>query len=804
LITVKEFEGTSTYTLYATTSYAYDSRNLLTTVTDDAGNVTTLTYDGLGRKTGMSDPDMGTWSYAYDIWGQLDTQTDARTAQIRFTYDKLGRVLTRESRPDNGTNTAWATSAEYTYDSTTSGNKGIGRLTGSTAGYVSGSPTITDSAFYNALGQVTSSARTIDGTSYTTNTTFDSNGRILSTTYPYDPDGAGSLTYETVNTTYNARGLFEGLAGTNTYVSSTTYAAPGEIDQQTLGNAVVTDFTYNSTTNRLTQLMVAKIPQNPLVDLSYTYDLGGNITQIVDASWVNGASRNETRTYGYDAINRLIWADVKNTTNQNAIEERDYAYNPIGNLTSVALNNGTPASYSYPATGNPRPHAATSKGSDSYSYDANGNMTSRVDNGVTYCQTFDTENHLVTVENLSSGDCSNKTVATTTTYVYDADGNRVKRIVNDGTTTTTTTYVAGMEIEVVGSTESKRTIYYSAGGAFRVVGGADAGLYYRHADHLNSSAVISDSSGNKVANSDVVYAPFGEIRSGALLTITDFGFTGQHVDRSTGGLMYFGARYYLPGLRRFVSADTILPDLTNPQALNRFSYVYNNPVKYSDSTGHCVDGVSTWVCVAAVVAGVAAGLAIDIVTTPPIEVERPSAPSSSDMTQWTIDRIKENADAPVTQSLKENFESGDPIKILGATKAFVSIVRTDGAWDYKQDIRAAQLESSDITLGNQKMNYQAVANITFGYLGKAAGIPGPVLEAGAGAFQLVDHIGKSPENIGPLSTYFDDPYDNWNINFGEYLYDQYGSDPSQLTTDTFEDSLNEYEDQYGIPGSPLN
>jgi len=579
LITVKEFEGTSTYTLYATTSYAYDSRNLLTTVTDNAGNVTTLTYDGLGRKVSMDDPDMGVWSYSYDIWGQLNTQTDARGAQIQSTYDKLGRVTLREARPSSSN--SWVTVAAFTYDSTAGGNNGVGRLTGSASGYVSGSPTITDTAFYNALGQVTSSARTIDGTSYATNTTFDSNGRILSTTYPYDPDGAGSLTYETVNTTYNARGLFEGLAGTNTYVSSTTYAAPGEIDQQTLGNAVVTDFTYNSTTNRLTQLVVAKIPQNPLVDLSYTYDLGGNITQIVDAT------RNETRTYGYDSLNRLLWADVKNTTNQNAIEERDYAYNPIGNLTSFTPNNGTPASYSYPTAGNPRPHAATAKGSDSYTYDANGNMISRVENGVTYCQTFDTENHLVTVENLSSGSCSNKTVATTTTYVYDTGGNRVKRIVNDGTTITTTTYVAGMEIEVVGSTESKRTIYYAAGGAFRVIGGADAGLYYRHADHLNSSAVISDSSGNKVANSDVVYAPFGEIRSGTLPTLTDFGFTGQHLDRSTGGLMFYGARYYLPGLRRFVSPDTIVPGAENPQAWNRYSYGANNPVRYNDPNGHC-------------------------------------------------------------------------------------------------------------------------------------------------------------------------------------------------------------------------
>jgi len=287
-------------------------------------------------------------------------------------------------------------------------------------------------------------------------------------------------------------------------------------------------------------------------------------------------------------------ADVKVTTTQNIVEERDYAYNPIGNLTSFTSNNGTPISYSYPATGNPRPHAATAKGSDSYAYDANGNMISRVENGVAYCQTFDTENHLVTVENLSSGDCSNKTVATTTTYVYDADGNRVKRIVNDGTTTTTTTYVAGMEIEIVSGTETQRTVYYPAGGAFRVIGGANAGLYFRHSDHLGSTSVLSDATGAKVTGSDVVYAPFGAVRSGTESTLTDFGYTGQKHDLSTGGLMYYGARYYLPELGRFISADTIVPSTSNPQALNRYTYVLNSPINMVDPTGHiyttyCID-----------------------------------------------------------------------------------------------------------------------------------------------------------------------------------------------------------------------
>jgi RHS repeat-associated protein len=115
-------------------------------------------------------------------------------------------------------------------------------------------------------------------------------------------------------------------------------------------------------------------------------------------------------------------------------------------------------------------------------------------------------------------------------------------------------------------------VYYGMGGAFRIIGGADAGLYFRHTDHLGSTSVLSDSNGVKVQGSEVVYAPFGEIREGAQSQFTDFGYTGQRADDSTGGLMYYGARYYLPGLMRFISADTVVPGAANPQAFNRYTY----------------------------------------------------------------------------------------------------------------------------------------------------------------------------------------------------------------------------------------
>jgi RHS repeat-associated protein len=54
------------------------------------------------------------------------------------------------------------------------------------------------------------------------------------------------------------------------------------------------------------------------------------------------------------------------------------------------------------------------------------------------------------------------------------------------------------------------------------------------------------------------------------------------------GLLYYNARYYLPGIARFISADTLVPNPTNPQNWNRYSYTNNNPVRFTDPTGHCV------------------------------------------------------------------------------------------------------------------------------------------------------------------------------------------------------------------------
>src|SRR3990172_4559579 len=103
------------------------------------------------------------------------------------------------------------------------------------------------------------------------------------------------------------------------------------------------------------------------------------------------------------------------------------------------------------------------------------------------------------------------------------------------------------------------------------------------ADSVGGTARVVDTGGNWI--DDIRYHAFGETRSGGATTPTDKRFTGQTLDLSTG-LYWYGSRAYDPVLGRFVQPDSIVPDHKNPQALNRYSYVLNNPLRYTDPSGN--------------------------------------------------------------------------------------------------------------------------------------------------------------------------------------------------------------------------
>jgi len=101
-------------------------------------------------------------------------------------------------------------------------------------------------------------------------------------------------------------------------------------------------------------------------------------------------------------------------------------------------------------------------------------------------------------------------------------------------------------------------------------------LRYIHKDHLSGKSLVTSDNGSQVGT--IKYYPYGATRAGSVPT--DKKFTGQRLDDT--GLYYYNARYYDPTIGRFISADIIVQNPANPQSLNRYSYVFNNPLRYTD------------------------------------------------------------------------------------------------------------------------------------------------------------------------------------------------------------------------------
>ncbi|CAG1007425.1 partial tRNA(Glu)-specific nuclease WapA, partial [Anaerolineales bacterium] len=592
LAAVKEYTSTATAinfnaTAYATTTYAYDTLNNLVRVTDTLSNSTIIAYNRLGQKTVITDTDMGVWQYAYDLVGNLTRQTDARGQRVCFYYDPLNRLTGKQYRADDACPTLNPTlNVTYTYDS---GVNGVGRRTGM----------IDDSGaanwIYDVRGRTIVDSRTIPGVrAFGLGYTYDAMDRLTAITYPNG---------EVVTQTYNAGAQVVGLTGANPYVSGLTYNAQGQIKQMSWGNGATTTYDYYGdggpviNSFRLWRINTVK-SGNPLLDLQYGYDKVGNINRITDT--VNSA---QVVTFTYDALDRLT--NAATTAVGNGQYSEGYTYNAIGNI----LSKGS-ATYQY--TDTLHKHAVTTAGSNSYSYDANGNMLTRNEASVLYHQSWDAENRLQVVTNTVTGEV--------TRFVYDGDGARVQQIYS-GTYTSTTIYLgAPTEINILGAPLSPPTstipptmtyraylplvmggqpipprtqpfanetwkMYYAVGNqvaAMRVLTSTGSTLYYLRSDHLGSTSVTMDASGTKIG--EMRYKPYGEIRYTDGISPTDISYTGQRLDST--GLMFYQARYYSPNIGRFVSADTIVPDENDPQALNRYTYGYNSPLRFVDPSGH--------------------------------------------------------------------------------------------------------------------------------------------------------------------------------------------------------------------------
>jgi RHS repeat-associated protein len=616
---------------FATTTYGFDVLDRLILVTDTLGYTTSMTYDRAGRKLGMSDPDMGTWEYRYDDAGNLLKQVDPNQNGICFTYDALNRVTLKRTYNSISAissftcpGTGIIASIGYSYDA---GSNGKGRRTGMS------DPTGSATWTYDRRGRVVTDTKSIvfgaDTYTFTSAYTYDSADRVRTIRYPDDADGnPGELV--TYAYTDGHQMLLRGVSGADPYIAGIEYNRYGQILQQVYGttDAVTQTYTYWALDHlygqgRLRGMSALRDGDTaPLLAFQYAtawdnsiagYDAVGNVENIMERRWSGPSTYIDQRQeFFYDDLDRLTSAQVFNIggggSGTGILAREVYTYNEVGNLTARYVHDGqadpqttynytTPQMAECPGTADatPKAHAVYSTSGRmerSHCYDAAGNLVHRVHTDTTtISQTlvYDEENRLHYLYNDPDA------YAPIASFAYDGDGNRVRATMGGITTLYVGRHVE-YTIEAALPSNTETLISYYMSGSQRVamreqvVGGTNT-LYYLLSDHLGSTSATLNEDGIKIA--DERYAAWGTSRWSPGDTPTRRLYTGQIEDVETG-LYFYNARYYDPTLARFIQADTIVPNPNNPQSLNRYSYTFNNPVKYTDPSGHDVMLVSGW------------------------------------------------------------------------------------------------------------------------------------------------------------------------------------------------------------------
>ncbi len=592
LIQVEERNQGETYT----THYQYDSLNRLTRTIDHLNHATEVHYDLLGRKREMFDPNMGHWLYDYDQNNNLISQTDAKNQTIQFQYDQLNR-LTRKTYPDQ-------TEINYVYDncpmSTCGGLPGENYPIGKLLKVVDESGVQTFR--YDRRGRVFQDRKELDnGRVYSFTRIYDSLGRVTSLQYPDE---------DILHLTFNAAGEAKTitLIPQNTepisIIQNVHYNSSGQITQIQYGNNVTTDYSYNPLTLRLEDIQTLNQQGNTLQQYHYVFDNVGNVKDIIDSIHTDPTHTN-TQHFEYDDLDRLILANGSYGSHQ-------FQYDPIGNMTHKA---GATLEY----TDSLHPQAVTrytdSTGTTKYKYDLNGNLIQRGKSRFDQENlTYDYDNRLVRIEKSLQTTCAENDPhcvphsSNGSQYTYDASGQRVKKVARNtnGASRDTTTYYLGKDYEIeynhhsslTNRTRIERKAFFL--GAARVAEleqtapslihcdrdsncGDVRHLRFFHQDHLGSTDVITNEQGLQTLL--MRYLPYGEKKLVEGSDPVDNTFTGQK-DDTESSLMYYNARYYDPKLGRFITADSIVGEPANPQSLNRYSYCDNNPVRFTDPTGH--------------------------------------------------------------------------------------------------------------------------------------------------------------------------------------------------------------------------
>ncbi|MBP2478603.1 RHS repeat-associated protein [Crossiella equi] len=593
----RQYHGGQSLGTYDAMTYGYTRAGELEWVKDAAGNTWSYKYDHLGRKYEDNDPDRGKTTYGYNEYDQLTSTTDARGRTLSYGYDTVGRkVALYEDRADGR-----VLHAKWDYDTL---KKGL--LTSSTR-YIGGQPYTTRVAEYDTMlrpkvtvvsipAQEGKLARNyVYGAEYT-----PVMGLPKATTMPE----AGGLASERIVTEYDDYGLPTLTAGKETYAQEHRYTAIGESRSVTIGEGSKLAFrttNYELGTRRVETSLLSRNtkPGSQMVNRDYTYDPAGNITKIAD---VPEGGQADVQCFRYDHLRRLRDAFTPKSS--------DCATDPAQHSD---LGGAAPywSTYGYDVTGNRTEevqHTAQGAVTRRFEHPTPGSARPHAVTAVTrsgpggeardeftYDETGNTKTRRIagstqTLEWNAEGRLTSSTGADGKVSRYEYDADGTRLLKRENGTTTL--YLPGMELMLPEGGEVTAKRYYSHGGSAVAVRGSVSNLSLILNDHQGTANVTLNATTLDVTKR--YQDPFGIPRGPAPGSWPDDkGFVGG--TRDATGLTHIGAREYDPSLGRFISVDPIM-DLSDPQQMHGYTYANGSPITFSDPTGLKLTGDTggTW------------------------------------------------------------------------------------------------------------------------------------------------------------------------------------------------------------------
>ncbi|MEW6431742.1 MAG: RHS repeat-associated core domain-containing protein [Myxococcota bacterium] len=581
------------------THYDYGPFDTLTRVADPLGRQRVLTYDALGRREALVDPDSGRTETHYNAFDEEKWTQDARGATVTTMFDGLGRKTSATLTPAGGVVAGLVSNTETFVWDTAPNGKGALQSATSMDGVVT-------SYGYNALSQPASQSWAIPGRgTYGFATSYDDNGRVSGHSYP-----SGFATAVEFDVSGHVKNVFWSSSQQSRLFHVEDVNAAGQVVAEEFGNQAVTRrtfddayrLTYQSTEKR------AQIGSGPEVfqQLKYEYGLGSAVVARHDPT------RGLSEYFEHDFANRLKRWRVEQKVNlscRGGILE--YGYDDAGNLTSRTVVGGAGTNvvngYGPQAMLSAGVNALTSTTEGTapatrFRYDAAGNQTDVFHHRAPSSPTDVGDKRLTwTHFNLPREVVDGITGSGTTTFRYDAGHQRV--LETRGSTVRVT--VGGVfEERDVGGVGQQQVRTHNVFAAGRLVAqltqtaafgqwSSTVTANYVHQDALGSpDAVTGGAPGSPVLVERAKYEPFGEKRNpdDVFLAATpqahtrNVGFTGHQPDDAFG-LTNMKGRLYDQRTGRFVSADPVVSAPGFGQAFNRYAYVHNDPVHFVDPSG---------------------------------------------------------------------------------------------------------------------------------------------------------------------------------------------------------------------------